>query len=263
MQSVPILENTDFWALTQGNVYIWLMVLTRLSGLMITLPALSQERIPRTVRVAMVGLMTVVIAPVVPLPKMAPHGGWTLAGFMACELFVGLILGTVVTWLIEMVGMAGQLLDMQMGFAFAQMVDPATSNQQAFSGTILTQITLLFIVVSGLHHKMILALVESYRILPMGQGPPIRPLELVTLFGSLLGKGLQLAMPVLVVLMCINVLESFAAKFMPQLQLIQLSFPLKITIGLFVLGYMLQEFSSWLQPLLVIMPEWGLKLLGG
>jgi len=162
-----------------------------------------------------------------------------------------------------MVGMAGQLLDMQMGFAFAQMVDPATSNQQAFSGTILTQITLLFIVVSGLHHKMILALVESYRILPMGQGPPIRPLELVTLFGSLLGKGLQLAMPVLVVLMCINVLESFAAKFMPQLQLIQLSFPLKITIGLFVLGYMLQEFSSWLQPLLVIMPEWGLKLLGG
>ncbi|MCL1894741.1 MAG: flagellar biosynthetic protein FliR [Holophagaceae bacterium] len=228
---------------------------------MMTLPALSQERIPRVIRVAMVGLMTVVIAPVAPLPKDVPQGIWSLAGLMACELFVGLILGTVVTWLIGMVAVAGQLLDMQMGFAFAQMVDPATSNSSAFSGTILIQCTVLFIVVSGLHHQMIFALVDSYNILPMGQAPPIKPMEMITLFGFLLAKGIQLAMPVLLVLMFVNVLEGFAAKFMPQLQLIQLAFPLKIAAGIFVLGYLLKEFGTWLQPLLVRMPEWALQML--
>jgi len=261
MQPVPVLEDTAIWALTQNNAYLWMMVLTRMSGLLITLPALSQERIPRTIRVAMVGLMTVVIAPVVPLPKDLPQGIWSLAGFMACELFVGLILGTIVSWLLEMVALAGQLLDMQMGYAFAQLVDPATSQSSAFSGLILIQCTLLFVVVSGLHHKMILALVESYHILPMGQAPPIRPMEMITLFGLLLAKGFQLSMPVLLALMFINVLEGFAAKFMPQLQLIQLAFPLKIAIGLFVFGFMLREFGAWLQPLLERMPEWGLRML--
>jgi flagellar biosynthetic protein FliR len=126
---------------------------------------------------------------------------------------------------------------------------------------ILIQCTLLFIVVSGLHHKMILALVESYRILPMGQAPPIRPMEIISLFGLLLAKGFQLSMPVLLALMFVNVLEAFAAKFMPQLQLIQLAFPLKIAFGLLVFGFMLREFGIWLQPLLERMPEWGLRIL--
>ena len=261
MQPIPVLENPAIWALTQNNAYLWMMVLTRMSGLMITLPALSQERIPRMIRIAMVGLMTIVIAPVVPRPEDLPQGIWSLGGFMACELFVGLILGAIVSWLIEMVAFAGQLLDMQMGFAFAQLVDPATSTSSAFSGIILIQCTLLFIVVSGLHHRMILALVESYNILPMGYAPPVRLMEMITLFGYLLAKGFQLSMPVLLALMFVNVLEGFAAKFMPQLQLIQLAFPLKIAIGLFVFGFMLREFGVWLRPLLEHMPEWALRLL--
>lgn len=261
MQPIPVLENPAVWVLAQGNVYLWMLVLTRLSGLMMTLPALSQERIPVSIRVAMVGVMTIIIAPVVPLPTDMPKSVWSLAGLMACELFVGLILGTIVSWLIEMVGLAGQLLDMQMGFAFAQMVDPATSQSSSFSGMILIQCTLLFIVVSGLHHHMIVALVESYIILPMGHAPAINPLEMITLFGQLLAKGVQLAMPVLMALMCINILEAFAAKFMPQLQLIQLAFPLKIAVGLFVLSILLREFGIWLQPLLARMPEWALRML--
>jgi len=257
----PVLDNPAIWALTQKNAYFWLLVLTRMSGLMITMPLLGQERIPRTVRVAMVGLMTIVIAPVVPRPVEMPQGVWSLTGFMASELFVGLILGTVVSWLIEMVGLAGQILDMQMGFSFAQMIDPVTSQSSAFSGTILVQCTLVFIVVSGLHHRMIMALVGSYNILPMGQAPPIRPLEMITLFSLIMAKAFQLAMPVLLVLIFINVLEAFAAKFMPQLQIIQLAFPLKIAVGLFVFGFMLQELSSWLQPMLERLPEWALRML--
>jgi len=257
----PVLDNPAIWALTQKNAYLWVLVLTRMSGLMITMPLLGQERIARTVRVAMVGLMTIVITPVVPHPPDMPQGVWSLAGFMASELFVGLILGTVVSWMIEMVALAGQLLDMQMGFAFAQMLDPATQQSSAFSGTILVQCTLVFIVVSGLHHRMILALVGSYNILPMGQAPPIRPIEMITLFGLILAKAFQLAMPVLLVLIFVNVLEGFAAKFMPQLQIIQLAFPLKIAVGLFVFGFMLQEFSTWLHPMLERLPEWALKIL--
>jgi flagellar biosynthetic protein FliR len=257
----PSLDNPLVWALTQYNVQLWLFVLIRLSGLMMTLPALGQERIPRVVRVCMVGLMTIVVAPVAPLPDALPQTAWGLVGYALCELTIGLILGAVVSWLVEMVGMAGQLLDMQMGFSFAQLIDPGTSNSSAFAGTILIQCTVLFTLISGLHRQMILALVDTYRILPMGSAPPIRPMEMVGLFGQLLAKGFQLSMPVLLVLMFVNVLEAFAAKFMPQLHIIQLSFPLKIAVGLFVFAFMLQEFGAWLVPVVERMPEWSLRML--
>ena len=257
----PSLDNTLVWALTQYNVQIWLFVLIRLSGLMLTLPAIGQERIPRTVRVCLVALMTVVVAPVVPLPEALPQTAWGLVGYAVCELTTGLILGAIVSWLLEMVAMAGQLLDMQMGFSFAQIIDPGTSTSSAFAGTILVQCTTLFILISGLHLQMIKALVDTYRLLPIGTAPPIRPMLLIGLFGQLLAKGFQLSMPVLLVLMIVNVLEAFAAKFMPQLHIIQISFPLKIAVGLFVFAFMLQEFSAWLMPLVERMPEWSLNML--
>jgi len=257
----PSLDSPLVWALAQYNVHLWLLVLIRLSGLMLTLPALGQERIPRVVRVCAAALMTAVVAPVAPLPDALPQTAWGLVGCAACELTTGLILGSVVSWLIEMVGMAGHLLDMQMGFSFAQIVDPGTSQSSAFAGTILIQCTTLFILISGLHHQMIRALVETYRILPIGSAPPVRPMEMISLFGHLLAKGFQLSMPVLLVLMFVNVLEGFAAKFMPQLHIIQLSFPVKIAIGLFVFAFMLQEFGAWLAPTVERMPEWSLRML--
>ena len=152
-------------------------------------------------------------------------------------------------------------MDFQMGFSFMQIVDPSTSSQVSISGTVLLQLTLLFVFVSGLHQQMILALVESYRVLPMGSALPMKPGEVVAIVGQLLAKGVQLASPVMLMLILVDTLEGISAKFMPQLQLIQISFPLKIAVGLFILGLLIREFTAWLQPLLESTPREALRLL--
>jgi flagellar biosynthesis protein FliR len=113
-----------------------------------------------------------------------------------------------------------------------------------------------------MHHQMIRALVESYRILPMGQGLPLKPLALVAQMGLIMLRGFQLAFPVMLTLFLIDVMEGVSGKFMPQLQLIQLSFPIKIAVGLTVLGAALREFSAWLVPLLDEVPRIALRMLG-
>jgi flagellar biosynthetic protein FliR len=75
-------------------------------------------------------------------------------------------------------------------------------------------------------------------------------------------RGFQLAFPVLFTLFLIDVMEGISGKFMPQLQLIQLSFPIKIAVGLAVLGVVLREFSAWLVPLLEEVPRTALRMLG-
>jgi flagellar biosynthetic protein FliR len=182
---------------------------------------------------------------------------------MVTELAAGLVMGLCVAWIIDTAAFAGQLMDTQMGYAFVQFLDPVSAHPVSVSGSLLIQLTMIFLLVSGMHHQMIRALMESYRILPIGHGLPIQPLAMVAQVGLIMVRGFQLAFPVMLTLFFIDVMEGISGKFMPQLQLIQLSFPIKIAVGLTVLGVALREVSAWLMPLLEEVPRTALRMLGG
>lgn len=258
----PTLSNLAVWAFTADKVVLWLLVLTRVTGLMSALPLLGSQRLPVQLRAALAVLLSAIITPVVPVPATLPTGIPVLVALMAGELAVGLLLGTVVAWIIEAVAFAGALMDTQMGFSFVQFLDPSTSHSVSISGSLMVQLASVLIFVTGLHHQMILALVDSYRVAPLGGGVPLQAMGLVLLLGQLLAKGFQLAFPVLAVLFLMDLVLGISGKFMPQLQLLQLSFPLKIGLGMMVLGLMLRELSPWLVPLFEQAPRIALRLLG-
>ncbi len=259
----PTLSNPVLWAFTGAKAVIWVLILTRITGLLAAFPLLGSEQLPLQLRAALGALLATVLLPVVPVPPAIPSGLPELVGLMASELAVGLLLGTVVAWMLEAVAFAGALMDTQMGFSFVQIVDPATSQSTSISGSLLMQTAALLVFITGLHHQMILALVDSYRIAPMGQGVPLQAMGLVLLVGQLLAKGFQLAFPVLAMLFLVDLVLGISGKFMPQLQLLQLSFPLKIAFGLVALGLVLRSFGPWLGEMLESAPRLTLKLLGG
>ncbi len=259
----PTLSSSAVWAFTGAKAVLWVLVLTRITGLLAAFPILGSEQLPLQLRAALGALLATVILPVVPVPTVLPSGLPELAGLMASELAIGLLLGTVVAWILEAVAFAGTLMDTQMGFSFVQFLDPATSQSTSVSGSLMMQMAALMVFITGLHHQMILALVDSYRVVPMGHGIPFQTMDLVSLIGQLLAKGFQLAFPVLAVLFLLDLILGISGKFMPQLQLLQLSFPLKIALGMMVLGLVLRELGPWLAPMLASAPRLTLKLLGG
>ena len=255
------LMDPSVWVLTQARILVWMLVLVRLTGLLATLPGFGQTQVPLAVRAGLALLMAMVIAPLVPPPTILPAGLAGLAGLLVVELAAGLILGLCVAWIVDTAAFAGQLMDTQMGFSFVQFLDPVSAHPVSVSGSLMIQLTMIFLLVSGMHHQMIRALVESYRILPIGQGLPLKPLALVMQVGLIMVRGFQLAFPVLFTLFLIDVMEGISGKFMPQLQLIQLSFPIKIGVGLIVLGLALRHSSAWLAPFLEEVPRTALRLL--
>ena len=259
----PTLSNPALWAFTGAKAALWVLVLTRITGLLATFPTLGGEQMPLQIRAALAALLATVLLPVVPVPSSLPSSPLELVGLMAAELAVGMLIGTVVAWTLEAVSFAGAVMDMQMGFSFVQFVDPSTSQTTSISGSMMLQIASLLIFVTGLHHQMILALVDSYRVVPIGQGVPLQTFGLITLIGQLLAKGFQLAFPVLAVLFLLDLVLGISGKFMPQLQLLQLSFPLKISLGLTILGLVLRELGPWLMPMFDAVPRLTMKLLGG
>jgi flagellar biosynthetic protein FliR len=259
----PTLSSPALWAFTGAKAAVWVLIITRITGLLATFPILGSEQMPLRVRATLAALMATVILPVVPTPAAIPSSALELIGLMAVELAIGLLIGSVVSWILEAVAFAGSMMDMQMGFSFVQLVDPSTSQSASISGSLMLQIASLLVFVTGLHHQMILALVDSYRVVPIGHGVPLQTLGLVTLIGQLLAKGFQLAFPVLAVLFLLDLVLGISGKFMPQLQLLQLSFPLKIALGMVILGLVLRELGPWLAPMYDSAPRLMLKLLGG
>lgn len=256
-----LLSSPALWTLTQGRLLVWMLVLVRLSGLLALLPGFGQGRMPMAIKAAFAVLVAMTISPVVPIPPHLPTGMWDMTGLMVSEFAAGLLLGLAVTWIIDCVGFAGHLMDFQMGFAFVQFMDPASGQPVSISGAVLSQMTVIFLFISGLHHQMILALVQSFHVLPIGSGFHGQPLEIVVVVGQIMIKGFQLAFPVLFALFIVDVLEGISGKFMPQLQLIQLSFPIKISVGLGIVGFILREFSSWVEPLFEAAPRLALHLI--
>ena len=259
----PTLMNSGLWAFTGAKAALWVLVLTRVTGLLATFPILGSEQMPMKLRAALGALLATVILPVLPSAPVVPTGIPALMALMAGELAIGMLLGTVVAWILEAVAFAGTLMDTQMGFSFVQFLDPSTGQNSSISGALMMQMATLMVFITGLHHQLILALVDSYRVAPMGQGVPLQVMGLITLIGQLLAKGFQLAFPVLAVLFLLDLILGISGKFMPQLQLLQLSFPLKISLGMVILGLVLRELGPWLRPLLESGPRLALKLLGG
>lgn len=260
----PTLTNAATWALTQERVLIWMLALGRVSGLLGAMPGFGAERIPNQFRVVLGVTLATLMAPSLIMPANAATWGMPDMVFaLAGELAVGLLLGTLVAWIIEAVAFAGNLMDTQMGFSFVQFLDPVSANPTSVAGSLLGQMALLLFFSTGLHHVAIQALHDSWRVVPPGHLPTVDALGMVAFLGQLIGRGFMLAFPVLALLFLVDLSMGLAGKFMPQLQLLQLSFPLKIALGLLLLGFMLRELPIWLRPLMEQVSRILPRLIGG
>jgi len=138
---------------------------------------------------------------------------------------------------------AGRVLDYQMGFGIANLIDPVTRNQEPLLGTLLNVMAVLtFFLVDG-HHLLIRGIAYSLDVFPPGTNPlRFSQTEIITQFGLIFIFGVSMVAPVIFVLFLIDVAMAVAARTMPQVNMFVIGIPLKIFVGLITLavsiGYM-------------------------
>ena len=84
------------------------------------------------------------------------------------------------------------------------------------------------------HHWLLRALTDSYERAPVGrvQFNDGLPAFVVGLFSELFSAGLTFAAPILVLLMLVSVLIGLLSRAVPQLNILEFGFSLRITLGL-------------------------------
>ena len=243
----------DFFTLAQDHAAVFLLMLTRCSGIFMIAPFFGSLTIPVTIRAAAAFAFTLVLCPVVDGlgTVAAPPSVWAFAGSVLAELFIGWLIGFIAYVCFSAIHMAGKVMDMQVGFAVVNVMDPTSGQQIPLIGSLLYNLGIIVFLVTNGHHVIITALVESFRMVPLAAMQPNLSLTmlLVDFTNGIFVTGMKIAMPVTFAILLVNVALGILARTMPQMNIFVVGIPLQLMVGVGVLSMLLPFYVMFLDVL--------------
>jgi flagellar biosynthetic protein FliR len=229
-----------------------LLVFARLSAMIAVAPVLGHRTVPITHRAGLALLIAVILAPLLGpgAPRARDLGTLVLA--VAGEVVVGLAIGFIALLLLGAIEGAGELVSTQMGLSLATVFDPTSGAQPTVIGQAHRLVATLLVLALNGHHLVIQAVVASFRrVRPGGValGADL-PIGVVGLGAKVLRSGLEIAAPVVGLLLVVNVALAFLARVAPQTNVFLLGVPVTIGLGLLVMAETLTPFARGVAMLL-------------
>ncbi len=222
------------------------LVFARTGALVMVLPGIGESFVPPRIRLAFAFVFALLLYPVLArqLPPVPPQFG-EAAGAVFAEVLIGLALGALLRLFLQALAVAGEIVSLQTTLSFAQTTNPAQAQPTATVATFLTLLGLTLIFSAGLHQSFIAGIARSYEVFAPGRSPPVRDLAatMVRTFGQTFALGVQLAAPVMVFSLLLNMATGLVARAMPQFQVFFAATPLAVMLGFSVLALSLGVFG--------------------
>jgi flagellar biosynthetic protein FliR len=215
------------------------LVLTRLSAFFLILPVFGWTTIPVTIKAAMAILVSMFFSMIVPfnlIPTQVTLFGAILLIFN--EAIYGLALGIIATCIFSAVKIGGRIVEHQIGFSMAEIMDPLTGENTQPLGSFLEMIFILLFLSANGHHLFLSIVSQSYQAFPIGSIPTIDILAsgMVKAGSAMLVAGLKLSAPILAAFLILMVILAIFARIVPEMNILFISLPVRVGLGLFMMA---------------------------
>jgi flagellar biosynthesis protein FliR len=221
-----------------------LMVSLRAGSLWLFFPVFSQPGIPGIVRITGAFAISVALIPVAS-PHLPAWSSAHLPGmaesffFVLRELVIGAGMGLVSKWIFSSILAAAHWAGTQMGFSVGGLVDPEFQTDDSAWARFHQWVGIMLFLAVGGHFLLIEALAESYRHdlsnVLVRLGDPQAGLHFwAEIGGRFFTWMLKLAGPIAVVSLVLQAALGVLSKFVPQINIWAVSFPITIGVGVLV-----------------------------
>ena len=214
-----------------------LMATARAAGFVLLAPPFNTRTIPAPVKGALALALSVALFTRIAADMPEPTAGFIIVGAVT-EVVIGAALGFVVHVLFAAVQYAGDLIDLTGGFSLQPAYDPLSMTTSSSVGRLhyLLATTLLF--TSGGHLLIVRGFATSYEGLPVGGSVPAEQLAqvLITALSMMFLAALQIAGPMVAVLLLADVALALLSRAAPALNIFSFVFPVKILLSMALLG---------------------------
>lgn len=223
---------------------LFFLFLARMLPIISLSPFFGSRVMPHPVKVAFAVTLFVIFLPQLLVVTTTPltFSLWAVTLF-AKELFIGLILGFIISVPFQIVQNAGIIIDHQRGGASLMVNDPTVQNQSSPLGTLFNMVLIfIFFFLDG-PFLFLNGIITSYEVVP--PDVMINPEFflrgssfwnfLVQLFNQVMVISVQLASPGLLAILMTDVFLGIANRLAPQVQITFLGMPLKSLLALAVI----------------------------
>ena len=234
--------------LIPAQIFAFLLILARISGVVMLMPGFGELNIPAWVKVAFSVAVSAVLFPLVkPVLPVFPRGPAGLVALAANEAVIGLLIGALTRLLLTALHVGGTVIAFQTGLAAAQGFDATQQSQSAMFATFMTLLGVNLIFASNLHYLLVQAMADSYAIFSPGKIPALGQLsELsIAVVRHSFETGVKLAAPFLVFGIVFNVGLGLIARLMPALQVFFIAVPAQILLGFALFAFVLSSMMFW------------------
>ncbi len=221
-----------------GIVIQFGLVLSRMAGLLTFLPIPGLRSGFDLQRLTVAVLFSVLT---MPWTAVAKTWSMTLGDFLklaGSEAALGISLGLCVAVIGEGIQMGAQMLGLQAGFSYASTIDPSSNADSAILQVLLSLSTALTFLALGLDTILFRLLLMGLQAMPPGEWTldPQHASAVMALFPLLFCDAIRFALPVVAILLVIDAALALLSRIQPQLQLLMLSFPLKMLAAMVFLA---------------------------
>lgn len=245
-------QNGLFSTLPHGLIEGAVLCLTRCAALLMTAPLISTGAQFFGYKIALVTSVTAVLYTAQGMPIVETASAVHFGLLVLREMVLGLGLAFILHLTLLGLRIGSEMVGNEMAFSMASAVDPSSGEALPLLSKMNETLFFLALLAVDGHQWLIRALAESYERAPVGSldfGGDL-PAVLVHLFSEFFSAGIAFAAPVLVLLMLISVLIGLIARSVPQVNVLEMGFSLRVGGGLLALCLLSPTLSTAMTSLL-------------
>ena len=211
--------------------------LGRIGGLMLAVPVFSSNLIPARIKIVFVLALSWVCSPAVPQQLSFLDFNGVYIVYLVQELFLGLLMGFTLQMVFQIFVLGGQIISMQSGLGFAVMIDPASrASVPLVSQLFLMMTTLIFLSLNG-HLAILDALLNSFKLMPIGQAPIDNTMvwQVIIFSGWMFKEAVLISIPAILSLLIVSLAFGIMARAAPQLNIFSLGFPITLIMAMLII----------------------------
>jgi flagellar biosynthetic protein FliR len=228
--------------------YWWslLLIFVRIASFMVTAPLFSGRQIPNTYKIGLSAILGILCVGMLKEP-LASLPQAVLMLFILKEFFVGIVLGFTATIWLSAVQVAGNILDMQIGFSMASLFDPNFGTTTQLTGRFKYILAILFLLSTNGHHLLIQGILSSFDWIGLKSTIPAWSDGRLSLFildcvKQMFMIGFMMAAPILGAMFLADVAFGILAKTVPQMNIFTVAPPVKILLHFLLYIFLLPGF---------------------
>ena len=224
--------------LNLSELEVFFLIFIRMAGFFSIAPLFGRQNVPQYIKIGFSILLTLILYNTLNITGLDFEGG--IYGYVqkiVIELLAGLILGFISFAMFTAIYVAGQLIDMQIGFGMVNVLDPLSNIQIPITSNFYFILSMIAFLAFKGHHMLIKTLFESYKYIPIGSVNFTDNIvsKAVGIFGNIFVMGFKIAAPITAAIIITDIALGVISRTVPQFNVFVVGMPLKIALGLVII----------------------------